>query len=137
MSERVFTILNQAISTATSITTVPHGDIPETVKGICMQAAFTYGAGGTSVIAYLQTSLDDGATYFDIACFSFTTSSLTNMYTVNNETARTTAVVPTNATLAANTVVNGLVGNHLRVRYVTTGTYTGVTLLKIDLTLMV
>lgn len=132
MSERNFTILNKTITTAESITTVDYGDIPVSTTGLTVQCAFTVGGGGTTAKAYLQTTLDNGTTWFDIACFSFTTSSLTNIYNLTSNTAKTTAVVPGNAVLTANTVVDGLIGNKLRTRYVTTGTYTGTTTLKVD-----
>ncbi len=135
MTERNFTILNRTITTAESITAVNYGDIPISTTGITVQTIFTRGGGGTTAKAYLQTSFDEGTTWVDIASFSFTTSSLTNIYNLTANTAKTTAVVPTDGTLAANTVVDGLIGGKLRTKYVTTGTYTTNTTLKMDVRL--
>ena len=135
MTERNFTILELVLAAAESITTVDHGDIPESSNGLTVQCIFTRVGGGTTAKAYLQTTLDDGTTWFDIASFSFTTTSLTNIYNLSGSTAKTTAVVPTDATLTANTVVDGLIGTKLRAKYVTTGTYTGASALKMDIKL--
>jgi hypothetical protein len=135
MTERNFTLLNQAITVAEAITTVDYGNIPEETNGITVQCAFVRGGGGTTAKAYVQTTLDGGTTWIDIASFSFTTSSLTNVYNLTANTPKTTAVVPTDGTLTANTVVDGLIGTKLRAKYVTTGTYTGTTTLKIDVKL--
>jgi len=93
---------------------------------LALQANFFYSAGGTNVTAWVQTSLDGGLTWADIASFQFTTTSVRKLSTVHiwpatPFTANTTA---TDGTLTANTVLNGLLGDRLRVKYTSTGTYT-------------
>ena len=44
-------------------------------RNLTLQANSVYGSGGTSVDAYVQTTLDGGATWFDIAELRFTTAS--------------------------------------------------------------
>lgn len=100
------------------------------VTSLAMQATFAYGAGGTSATAYVQTSID-GANWVDISCFAFTTSALVKFSSVNTNTT----VVPTTAqdgALTANTNLNGIIGGRLRLKYVTTGTYSGATSLNVS-----
>jgi hypothetical protein len=99
-----------------------------------LQATFTYGSGGTAVTSWIQTSLDGGLTWIDIASFAFTTSSAKFVYSLfNSPTAlqAATQYTPTDGTLANNTAINGIFGPQLRVKYTTTGTYAGGTTLNI------
>jgi hypothetical protein len=99
---------------------------------LTVQANFTYGSGGTSVDAYLQTSLDGGSTWCDIANFSFTTASARKIYNLKTNTAVTTAATPTDGTITANTSVDGILGVLFRVKYKSVGTYAGSTNLRVD-----
>lgn len=98
---------------------------------LTVQALFTYGSGGATAKAWLQTSLDGGVTWIDIACFSFTTATAAKVFTLDL-TAVTTVYTPTDGTLANDTVKNGIIGDQLRIKYTTTNTYAGGTTLKID-----
>jgi hypothetical protein len=102
-------------------------------RNLTVQANFTYGSGGTSVDAYLQTSVDGGATWTDVAEFNFTTASARKLYNLSAQTAKTTAVSPTDGSLTANTSVDGILGPEFRVKYTTVGTYAGGTNLAIDI----
>lgn len=99
-----------------------------------LQAAFLYGAGGTTVKLWIQTSLDKGVTWFDIASFAFTTAAGVKLQVVNMTpgTAFTPATVPGAAALADNTVLNGILGDRFRTFLKTTGTYTGLTSIAVD-----
>jgi hypothetical protein len=99
---------------------------------VTAQAKFTYGSGGTSVNAYLQTSLDGGTTWIDIANWSLTTASATSVYSLSPATPVTTAYVPTDGTLGANTSKDGIQGNLFRVKWTSVGTYAGTTL-RVDM----
>lgn len=127
------TLLSQTITTANT------GAVGSTFqfvgcnpRNLTVQFKFTYGSGGTSVDAYLQTSLDSGVTWVDIAQLSGTTSSLTKVYNLTSSTPKTTAVTPTDGSLSANTSLDGIIGSLLRVKYTTVGTYAGSTTLKVD-----
>jgi fermentation-respiration switch protein FrsA (DUF1100 family) len=93
-----------------------------------IQCNFTYGSGGTSADAWVQTSLDGGATWIDVANCHFTTSSARFAYNLSALTAVATEYTPTDATLTANTSKDGLIGQAMRVKYTTVGTYAGTTL---------
>lgn len=88
-----------------------------------VQFRLSYGSGGTSVKAYLQTSLDQGSTWIDIACATFTTSSAVRVVNLSALTAKTTAATPTDGTLTDDTAVDGILGDRLRVKVTSTGTY--------------
>ncbi len=103
-------------------------------RNLAAQATFTYGSGGTSVDAYLQTSLDGGAIWTDIANFRFTTATARKIVNLNGQTPATAQVTPTDGAMAANTAQDGVLGPLFRIKYQSSGTYAGGTTLRIDVT---
>ena len=103
------------------------------MKYLVAQATFLYGAGGTTAKAYVQTSIDGGSSWIDVMCFSFTTAAATKVSAVKCDTALAAAVAPTDGSLTNDTILSGLLGDRVRVKYVTTGTYTGATSLQVDM----
>lgn len=101
------------------------------VTTLVLQAKLAYGSGGTTVKAWVQTSFDGGTTWVDVANFAFTTSAATIVHAVKANTTVTANYTPTDGTLADNTIKDGLIGDRLRVKYTTTGTYAGTTHLTI------
>jgi hypothetical protein len=92
------------------------------------QLRFVYGSGGTAVKAYLQTSVDAESVPVDIACVVFGNSVSENvLLNFSALTPKTTQVTPTDAALADDTAVDGVVGDRFRVKIVVTGTYGGST----------
>lgn len=91
-----------------------------------LQAQFIYGAGGSNVSVYFQTSLDQGNNWIDIACIVFTTSNGI-MFVSLNDSFLTTPTAPTDGSLTANTCLNGVLGDQIRAKIISTGTYTGST----------
>jgi hypothetical protein len=91
---------------------------------------FAYGSGGTTVKAWVQTSLDGGLSWIDIASFAFTTTAGKRAYHLTGA-AVTSIATPSDGSLSDNTAVNGLLGAQLRVKVTTTGTYAGATGLKV------
>jgi hypothetical protein len=89
-----------------------------------VQCDFRSGAasGGGEVRAFLQTSLDDGNTIVDIACMLFTGSDRRVVNVAANATSQTPASA-TDVTLADDTVLAGVLGNRLRLKLVSTGTW--------------
>ena len=101
-------------------------------RNLTLQATFTYGSGGTTTDAYVQTTLDGGLTWMDIANFHFTTSSATAVINLSAATPQTSQKTPGDGTLASNTAVDGVLGPRFRVKYKSSGTYAGGTTLRID-----
>jgi hypothetical protein len=103
----------------------------KTPKQIAAVAKFLYGSGGTTVKAWLQTSFD-GVTFYDVFSFAFTTAAANKLSSTSpTATAQTPAL--TDAALADNTNIVGLIGRYWRVKYTTTGTYGGATSLEVDI----
>lgn len=124
----MFSLLRStAIPAAGTYTTVPVAIMPG-IDLLEIEAVFTYGSGGVSVTAYVQTSLDGGLSWQDIASFAFALASATRDSVVFAGSALPAATVPTDGTLAPNTVVSGLLGDQVRLKYVVTGSYVGSTL---------
>lgn len=97
-----------------------------------VMAVFLYGAGGTTVKAWIQTSFDGGTLWVDVINFAFTTAAAKFTAAVStNITAGAAPVAVTDGTAADNAVVNGVLGDRVRVKYLTTGTYTGATSLAV------
>jgi hypothetical protein len=72
-----------------------------------------------------------GTTWVDIANFAHTTSSLSRAYNLSAQTAVTTVYTVTDGTLADDTCKDGLIGDQLRVKFTSTGTYAGTTTMKV------
>jgi len=121
---------------STTITAAAANQVGPTVRlynvmYLTVQAKFVYGSGGTNVTAWLQTSLDGGATWIDIAGFQFTTTTATRVYSLTR-TAVASIYTPTDGAIAPNTAKDGILGSHYRVKYTTTGDYAGGTTLQVD-----
>lgn len=101
-------------------------------SGLICQANFTYGSGGTTVDAWLQTSLDGGTNWCDVAHFTqFATASSRLVCNVQSSVALAIGAA-TDGTLAAGSINNGLFGPLWRIKYTSVGTYAGNTTLRID-----
>ena len=130
-------ILLPVTTITTAVTGVTTGSntiiMPPNVDKLELVASFVYGSGGTTAKFWVQTTID-GTIWHDIANFAFTTASLNKEASCLGLAAHTHRTV-TDVTLADNTVINGFLGNKLRVKYTTTGTYAGDTTIEIRGTL--
>jgi hypothetical protein len=111
------TLLSKTLTSAYSIVATTPGSFTERPVSLAIQANFTYGSGGTSVDVYVQTSLDGGVTWVDIAQFSFATTTARKAYNLTNA-AVTTQATPGDGTLTGNTCVNGFLGSLYRIKSV-------------------
>jgi hypothetical protein len=127
-----YTLLSQTITIATgpNITTPDVLDLAAQ-RGVLLVGNFTYGSGGTSVDAYIQTSTDGGNTWYDVACFQFTTASDLVAFNLSARTPVTSQATPASQSMTANTCADGLLGDRLRVVWSSVGTYSGGTTLQI------
>jgi hypothetical protein len=95
-------------------------------------ANFTYAAGGDTIQAWVQCSDDRGATWKDVACFAFATTTAKRFFNLSGLTAVTSVGTPTDGALADNTSINGIMTQYVRVKYTVTGAgYSGATTLAI------
>jgi hypothetical protein len=128
-------LLNVPVTTAVSaLVTAPEQFRDGNPESAIIQGTFTYGSGGTTANAWVQTSVDEGATWTDVANFSFTTASVRALFNLSALTVKTTQLTAvTDGSLAANTALDGFLGPLWRVKYTTTGTYAGGTVLRVDM----
>ncbi len=122
-------LLDSAITTAGTITGDWFTDL-EGMLGAGFQAKLAYGSGGSTCRVYLQTSLDGGTSAVDIACVAFATAGGTKILNFSALTPKLTEVTPTDGALADDTALDGVLGDRLRVKVVSTGTYAGSTALS-------
>ena len=126
-------LLNVTITTAvTAVVTTTEQFRDGNPESAIIQGTFTYGSGGTTADAWVQTSVDEGGTWIDVANFHFTTANARFLYNLSALTAITAEATPTDGSLAANTSKDGFLGPLWRVKYTTTGTYAGGTVLRVD-----
>src|SRR6266705_895404 len=91
------------------------------MAAVTLQANFTYGSGGTNLKVDIETALDQCLTWIPIARFAFTTSSAEKVINLSGLTPVTT--VYTQATLSDDAVKDGILGDRLRAKITSTGTY--------------
>jgi hypothetical protein len=95
----------------------------EGMQAVTLECQFAYGSGGTSCKVYIQTTLDEGQTWLDIACFAFTTTSSLKVINLSGLTPVTTQVTPSDGSMTDNTAQDGVLGSSLRAKITTVGTY--------------
>jgi hypothetical protein len=104
-------------------------------KYLVCEAILVVAGGGTTAKAYVQTSLDQGATWFDVICFAFTNTTASKTAAISSGIAFAASayapLTPGNGALADNTCIQGIFGDRFRVSYVTTGTFTGASSLAV------
>lgn len=135
MSKGYFNLAKNSGATAVTITAAGTTicdvvDGLDGMAGVSLQARMIYGSGGTNVKVYVQTSLDQGATWIDIACILFGTANESEVANLNGA-ALTTLTAPTDGSLTDDTCLNGPLGDRLRAKVISTGTYAGSTQIAI------
>lgn len=102
----------------------------EGLRDLLIEAKFLYGAGGTDAKAWIQTRVK-GGTWRDVMNFAFTTSAATKWSKVSVAIALAAARTASDAALGDDTILDGFLGDEVRVKYTTTGTYSGATSLEV------
>lgn len=92
---------------------------------------FVYGSGGSTCIVTVETSLDQGVTWTEIARFAFATASEQNQVNLSALTPVTTVYTP--AALSSDSVKDGIFGDRWRSKVTSTGTYAGNTAVSVRL----
>jgi len=102
--------------------------VQQGLKYLSLQGTFAYGSGGTTTKVYIQTTLDGGTTWRDIACLAFALASLKKFSAVSAAIALAAAQAVSDGALADDTILSGLFGDQWRAKYVVVGTYANTTL---------
>jgi hypothetical protein len=105
-----------------------HLDPLDGMLSASIQIRFAYGSGGATCKVYVQTSLDQGTTWVDVICATFTTASGNKAFNLSGLTPRTMAVTPADGALADDTAVDGILGDWWRAKVTSTGTYANTSL---------
>lgn len=95
------------------------------MSSVSLEASFKYGAGGATLSAIVMTSFDGGQSWRHIARFDFTTASATKLANIQASAAK---AVTAYADLNAEGVNDGMLGDQLAVKLLSTGSYTNSTL---------
>lgn len=121
----------------TAVAQTPNPLIPSILGALVLvlQAKFVYGSGGTSAKVWIQTSLDGGVSWFDIANFAFAQASLSKLHviTFTPATPFVAGTAPGAQALADNTILPGIMGDRFRAVVTTVGVYAGGTTLVVDM----
>ena len=102
----------------------------EGMEAVSLQVRLSSAAGGTSINVYIQTSLDQGQSWFDVACVGFTTSPGVQALNLSG-LDKSAPVTPSNLALTPGTILDGPFGDRLQAIVVSTGTYTGSPLVSV------
>lgn len=121
----VYTLASLGITAALSAQAQTAIEDLDGMSSVTIEASFAYGSGGTTCIAVVQTSFDDGTTWRDIARFEFATASAVKHANLQANGAKAIAAY---AALASETVLDGVLGDRLRCVVTSTGTYANSTL---------
>jgi len=106
--------------------------IPMAASVVAIQSVFVRAGGGTTTDVFIQTSLDNGSTWIDIAQFALATTTVTKVSAVRPYIAMAANVTPTDGALSDNTILDGLIGDRLRVKTVVVGAYSGASTLAVN-----
>lgn len=105
---------------------------PVMADGLVAEAIFDYGSGGTTAKIWIQTSLDGGTTWIDIISLAFLLADASKVSAISTLIAPAAqAFSPSDGALADNTVIQGVLGDRIRAKLVTTGTYAGSTTIAV------
>ncbi len=124
-------LMNETITTAQTASTKTAVAGLARARSVALECIFTYGSSGTTAKAWVQTSFDNGTTWVDIACFDHATTSLSRIYNLSAMTPLTTVYTALDGSMSADTCKDGILGDQLRVKFTSTGTYAGTTTMKI------
>ena len=121
----VYTLASLGITTALTDSAQTAIEDLDGMTAVTIEASFSYGSGGTTCKAWVQTSFDGGTTWRDIAEFDFTTAT---RVAVANLSGLLSKAVTAYAALTSEGVTDGVLGDRLRVKVTSTGTYVNTTL---------
>lgn len=95
------------------------------MTSLAAQVRMLWGSGGTSIKAYVQSSLDQGNTAYDVALVNFLAASRTAIFSIQQTTSA--MLTPVEAGAEAESVPVPVLGDRLRLKLVVVGTYVNTT----------
>ncbi len=95
-----------------------------------LQVRLSGGAGGAKINVYIQSSIDQGQSWFDVANVAFANTPGVQLLNLSGLDKLSTPTAPSNLTLADNTVLDGPLGDRLQAVVISTGTYASGTLVS-------
>jgi hypothetical protein len=133
MTNRSQTLIpTTAIASATTLYSeaIP---IPSEFDYAAFFARFLYGSGGTACKVYIQTSFDDGATWWDIACMAFATTAAAKAVAIQPAVVAAVGSLVEAAITDNTALAGGILGDRVRAKVVITGTYAGASSIFVSL----
>lgn len=121
----VYTLASLGITTALTDSAQTAIEDLDGMTAVTIEASFAYGSGGTTCKVWVQTSFDGGTTWRDVAEFDFTTATAVK---VANLSGLLSKAVSAYAALSSEGVTDGVLGDRLRAKVTSTGTYANTTL---------
>ncbi|MCA0032758.1 hypothetical protein [Mesorhizobium sp. B263B2A] len=123
-------LTNQVITDGVSASGVAQSLIDglDWMAAVTIYASLIYGSGGTTVSAIVQTSIDQGANWIDVARFDFTTANASKVVNLSGLLSKAVSAV---SALGSEGVFDGVLGDRLRCKLTTTGVYSGNTSVSI------
>lgn len=109
--------------------TQPYIDRLSGMLAASISANFVWGSGGTSLKVIIETSLNQGATWLEVARIAFGTASAEKVVNLSGLTPKTTAAAP--GALSDDACLDGILGDRFRCRILTVGAYAGNTSLAV------
>lgn len=119
-------LTNEEVATVTGLTGA---------NRVSFIARFTDGGSGSpypTCKVYIQTSLNRGSNWYDIACFAFDTTSTVKGLSIDAGEALNSAVTMTTGSLSDDTTIDGVLGERIRMVVTTTETYAGGSSISVD-----
>lgn len=132
MPDRDRKLLQAELITVAETYVGPVMKLPEKVSVLTVQVDFVDGSDGTDVTLFVQTSLDGGRSWIDIMAFNFTTTAAVVVSSVRESTVVAAAIPAVEAALTDDTILDGILGDRLRVKFVSTGTYSAPTSIEVS-----
>lgn len=132
MSSGIYNLGDAAVTTAVTNSVITDGvssagvaqafiDGLEWMAAVTLFVNFTFGSGGSTCIVIIETTLD-GVNWIDVARFDFATTSGAKRANLSGLTPVGVAAV---AALSSEGVLDGILGDRLRAKVTSTGTYAG------------
>lgn len=93
------------------------------MRAVTLDCNFVYGSGGTSCKVTIETTLNQGMTWIEVARAAFTTASAEKVFNLSGLTEKVAAVTP--GAQSDDAALSGVFGDRWRAKVTSVGTYGG------------